>query len=65
MTLQGNEFIDKKLSGTFLAEKIKRKSKILPLFITSSDENSEVIYFRFRILWPGIRTEITKKISFI
>ena len=62
INLQADEFIDKKLSGIQLIEKIKRKSKNLPLFITNSNENSEIINFRFRILWPKIGTEIARKI---
>ena len=61
MILQSDEFIDKKLSGSQLIEKIKRKSKTLPLFITRSNENSESIYFRFRILWPQNPLDISKK----
>jgi len=61
MVLQSDEFIDKKLNANHLIEKINRKSKPLPLFITASNENSEIIFFRFRLLWPGVTNGINKK----
>lgn len=61
MTLRRDEFIDKKLNGSQLIEKINRKSKPLPLFITTSNENSETIFFRLRILWPGTVTDVIEK----
>jgi DNA-directed RNA polymerase II subunit RPB1 len=61
MTLRRDEFVDKKLNGNQLIEKINRKSKPLPLFITTSNENSEIILFRLRILWPGTNTDVIMK----
>jgi len=61
MIVQLDIFIDKKIIWKSIIEKITRKSKPLPLFITSSNENSETIYFRFRIIWPRIPSNTLKK----
>lgn len=64
ITIQSEEFVDKKLSTDQFIEKIQKKIKPLPLFILTSDENSDEIIFRFKIFWPNlIRENIASKQS--
>mmetsp|Transcript_28017 Transcript_28017/g.66858 ORF Transcript_28017/g.66858 Transcript_28017/m.66858 type:complete len:1463 (-) Transcript_28017:1142-5530(-) len=55
ITLKENEFVDKKLSIDQLIEKIKKKSKPLPLFIINSDENSGLVKLLFKVFWPELK----------
>mmetsp|Transcript_26030 Transcript_26030/g.65700 ORF Transcript_26030/g.65700 Transcript_26030/m.65700 type:complete len:1466 (+) Transcript_26030:32-4429(+) len=54
ISLEKEDFVDKKLATDQLVEKMKKKIKPLSLFIINSDENSENLFFRLKVLWPNI-----------
>ena len=61
MTVKDDELLDKNLSIDQLIEKIKKKSKPLPLFVINSDENSGMIKLIFKVFWPEVEAEYNRE----